>query len=62
MNKDQVLRKLQAVINQITCMNLNEFEKLVSGNTFEMNLNQMGWGDESKVEIKIYMRKTKVSE
>lgn len=56
MNKDQVLRMLQAIINRLTCMNSEEFEKDLTESGYEAVFDNYLWAKKSKIQTKLTMK------
>lgn len=60
MNKEQVLRRLQAIINQLTCMDDEIFQSHMTENEFKIEFTHYMFGEPVKVDTKIIMKKIEV--
>jgi|HubBroStandDraft_4_1064222.scaffolds.fasta_scaffold103898_3 hypothetical protein len=56
MNKEKIIRNLQATINQLTCMKESLVEENIKNNKFEMTFDKFSFEKRVKytVNIKIY--------
>lgn len=58
MNKEEILFRLKAITRELTCMNMDEFEKYIIENNFKIEFDQMGFSEKSKIRTTIQMKKT----
>lgn len=59
--KEYVLCRLQAIVNEITCMNMGILEKHILDNKFEIEFHNYCWGEKAKVVTTITMHKKDLS-
>ena len=62
MNKDEILRRLQSIINEITCMNLEHFERHINKNNFEIKFDDYYYMKKSKIKTFIRMDKVEFND
>ncbi len=57
-NKDLFVRRLQAILNEITCMSNKTFDTFFEEGKIEFDY--MCWGEDAKIHTKISMIKDKL--
>jgi hypothetical protein len=60
MDREEIKRRLQAIVNEITCMNNEDFEMHLKGEEFEITFDHHGWAGPQKIVTKISMKKVDI--
>ncbi len=60
LTRDEVLFKLNALVRELTCMNQEEFGKLLSKNNFDITIERFSFGEPSKIATTIMMSKKEI--
>lgn len=62
MNKEEIVRHLTSIANEIICLNKEDFEKKFVNETFEVVFDRFCWREPAKIVTTINMRKVMLAE